>query len=376
MTSPEVYEGQTMSEPKPGDRVSDRLRVVFLPQWYGNPYQRRLDEELTSLGVRVGRFEQDLLSVVRGLARNRPDVLHLHWLHPLYEMRNKQHSRLRLTFSLAMLGMLRGMGVRIVWTAHNLGHHEAIGTSLDRRCTEYVIKHARGIIVHSPSARARLLETYPSCDPSKLRIIPHGNYVGCYPDEIDRQAARARLNLPDDHTVILFFGQVRPYKGVLDLVEAFRSVSVPNSTLVIAGNPMNQEAADLMHEAVAGADNIRFVPGFVADEDIQVYMSAAHACVLPYKDILTSGAAILAMSFGKAILAPRLGCFTDMLDASHSILYDLHRPDALSEALAQAGRSPRELDEMGRKNKELADTLSWDGIARQTLDLYETAVRR
>jgi glycosyltransferase involved in cell wall biosynthesis len=97
--------------------------------------------------------------------------------------------------------------------------------------------------------------------------------------------------------------------------------------------------------------------------------------VFPYRDILTSGAVILAMSFGRACIAPAIGCIVDVLDEHGAILYDPDRPDGLRQALASAMTDGQRLQEMGAYNLQRARVWSWDGIAQQTAEVYREALR-
>lgn len=348
----------------------DKLRVVFLPQWYSNPYQKLLDENLTALGVRMGRFKQDLGSIIRGLIRIRPQVLHLHWLHAFYQTSKNRPSWARLIFSLCGLALMRLLGTRIVWTAHNLGHHEAQGRRIDRLCTAIVARRADAIIVHGESAKLRLIDDFNLPDRGQISVIPHGHYIGCYRDTIDRGQARDRLNLPAEGCVFLFFGQIRPYKGVLELIEAYQAAGTSESHLVIAGKLLEDEAADALRKAVEGVPNLTFAPGFVADDRVQEYMKASDVVVLPYREALTSGAALLAMSFGKACAAPQLPCFTEVLDDRGAFLYHPESPDGLAGALRTAIACGDRLEEMGAHNRALAERLDWMSIAQRTLTVY------
>ncbi len=352
---------------------ASRLRVVFLPQWFGNPYQRLLDEHLSALGVLTGRFPQDVWSITKGLFKIRPHILHLHWLHPFYETAGKRRSWLRLLFSLKAFLILRLLGVRIVWTAHNLEHHEAKNQRIDRVCNRWVVRLAGGIIVHSESARKRLMDRFKLEDGSRIAVIPHGHYISSYKNDITREEARRRLDLPEHRTVFLFFGQIRPYKGVLELVEAFHNLESDDAHLIIAGKPLSQASTQTVHDAIASHANVTFHPGFVPDDDVQVYMNASDAFVLPYRDVLTSGAALLAMSFGQACIAPATACFTELLDDTGALLYDPEDEGALCGAMEHCVQRHGELAEMGRHNLRLAKQLDWTTIAQRTLDLYRQA---
>jgi beta-1,4-mannosyltransferase len=91
--------------------------------------------------------------------------------------------------------------------------------------------------------------------------------------------------------------------------------------------------------------------------------------VYPYRDILTSGAVLLGMSFGRACVAPKIGCIAETLDDAGGILY-APGASALLNAMGQAYARREELETMGQHNLEKARLWSWDRVAAQTLDAY------
>ena len=174
----------------------------------------------------------------------------------------------------------------------------------------------------------------------------------------------------------MFVGYLRPYKGLNDLIRAFRQLAAPDCRLVIAGSPFDDKAVDQLRAESAGDPRIDLRPGFVPDEDIQLYMNAGDAVVFPYQAILTSGAVVLAMSFGRTCVAPRLGCIPDVLNEHGAVLYDRSDPNGLREALNTVIRRREQLPEMGAYNYARAAEWGWDRIARETAEAYAVALGR
>jgi glycosyltransferase involved in cell wall biosynthesis len=92
--------------------------------------------------------------------------------------------------------------------------------------------------------------------------------------------------------------------------------------------------------------------------------------VFPYTKALTSGALILAMSFGRACIAPRMGAIADTLNAEGGFLYEPAEPAALRNALVAADAAAPRLTEMGAHNFERARQWGWDEAARATAAAY------
>jgi glycosyltransferase involved in cell wall biosynthesis len=238
-----------------------------------------------------------------------------------------------------------------------------------------VARHADAILAHCETAKRLAVAEFDLHDRDKVHVVPHANYIGSYDNRTERAAARAELGLHGSAVVILFLGQVRPYKGVLGLVDTFRRLPEADAHLVIAGKSLTQEDVALIRQRIGDAANITYEPGFVPDDRVQVYMNACDAVVLPYRDILTSGAAVLAMSFGKACIAPRLGCINDLLDEHGAVLYDADEADGLERALAESVARRSELAVMGRHNLAQIEPWSWDRMAQMTLDVYRHVCR-
>lgn len=352
------------------------IRLVIPPHGPANPYLSHLERDLAALGICSARFRQSVVAMGIAILRTRPHVLHLHWLHPFYENRSRRRSWLRLAASLTALRLLHLLGVRIVWTAHNIAHHEAKGANVDRACTRFVARHADAIIAHSDSAKRRLLAELPIPDADRVFVIPHGHYIDSYPNTMDRATARSRLQLPTSGPVLLFFGQIRPYKGALELIEAFARLDCSDARLVIAGRPLTDGDAQLVREASSNDLRVTLAFGHIPDDEIQTYMKACDAVVLPYRDILTSGAAVLAMSFGRACVVPKMACFTELLGEGGAVFYDPASEGGLLAGLQEAVSDVGRLDSMGAANVERARTWDWGSIARRTVAAYQTALGR
>ncbi len=346
------------------------LRVVFLPRFRGNPYLGQLEEHLSRLGVDVLRFDQTVTSILMGFARERPDILHLHWLDPFFVASDTPRALIKLTAFVSAVLVLKLLRRRIVWTVHNLKAHEDRNPKLDRLCTAFVAKRADAIIVHCEAARRALVNEFGLKETDKVSVIPHGHYRDVYENKIGRSEARRVLGVDERRLVLLFFGQIRPYKGVLELIDAFAALDHDEVELVMAGKPRDVASAEVIRGRCAGRPRIMYKPGFVADDQVQVYMNACDAVVSPYRDILTSGAVILAMSFGRACIAPRMGCIAETLDDAGAFLYEPEDSDGLANAMKRAIEHKADLQAMGEHNRRLAAPWGWDRIARMTLDVY------
>jgi glycosyltransferase involved in cell wall biosynthesis len=334
------------------------MRAFFHPYWPQNPYQPLLKASLKACGVEI-----EPLRVIKSRLPEH-SILHLHWLP---SSRLSASGIFRMVQFIHHLRRQSRAGLRIVWTAHNLIPHESRFPVGDLWLAKRVASIADVIIAHSECARKQLIEAL-GINPKKVHVILHGNYIGHYKNNVGRQTSLNYLNLPSNTKNFLFFGHIRPYKGLNRLLSSFSNANLTDCLLVIAGQPANPTLDAKLRATIRKHPNIRYFPGFIPDEQLQYFFNAADVVVFPYENILTSGAVVLAMSFGKACIAPRLGAIPDYLDSSGAFLYD-DIDSGLATSLQLAANSST-LNEMGAKNAKRALEWNWKSIGEATYSLY------
>lgn len=328
-----------------------------------NPYSSLLYARLGRLGVRVVEF-----SILR-LVFGRHDVWHIHWPDAILNLPWRWLVRpLVYTFRL-LLRLARRKGTKVVWTVHNLRAHDGRFPDLEARLWRDLLAHLDGYIALTEGGRLTALERHPALGDRPGFVIPHGHYRAAYPDTLTRDEARSRLGLPPDARVLLWLGQIRPYKNLPHLIATFRRLPDPDLRLVIAGKPVAPELAQQVRDAAAGDARVRVGLDFVPAAEVQVYMRAADLVALPYREVLNSGSAILALSFARPILVPDRGALAELRRGAgpewvRTYPGDLD-PAALRDALVWALDTPRDQARLFRE-------LSWEAIARETLVAYRT----
>lgn len=210
-------------------------------------------------------------------------------------------------------------------------------------------------------------------DPERIHVIPHGAMD--YLDEIADPEPLAPELEEVRGPVVLFFGLLRPYKGIDTLIEAFSRLSVPGAELWIAGMPrMPIEPLRALADRAPG--RVRFMPRFISDAEIPALMRRADLLVLPYREIEQSGVLYTGLAFGKPMILSDVGGFSELgRDHRAARLVAPDDPAALATALGDLLT-----DELGREQlaaaaaAAAAGAFSWEAIAAQTLDLYERLV--
>jgi len=343
------------------------MRVLFFPHMDGNPYQRNLVSGLSKAGVDVSLASGYPLSTLETLLKSRPDVIHVHWIAPYLVNERLSISLVKSVVFIQATVVAKLLGMDVVWTVHNMLDHERRQPELELKVRRIYARMVDKIIVHCSAAQTSAVERYNLPSAEKTVVVPHGHYDDSYENTISQRRARDRLNLDHDPTTFLYLGRIRPYKQVPRLVEQFAEMPETDIRLVVAGNPTTQTEVRKMESTCRDDDRITTRFEFIPDEQMQVYLNAADAIVLPYRDVLTSGSAILGMTFGKPVVGPRVGCLPELLDGQPELLYD---PDVDSLADSMRRAMTADLDAIGEQNRKQILEFGWKDIGSATADVY------
>ncbi len=344
------------------------MRILYLSRVRLNPYVDLLARGVAAADPALRPRQIRTLSWPRVHLDRGWRILHLHWIELLYNYEPVPHPQAaqNLHRLLSTLERVRDQGRKLVYTVHNISQHEGQYPDLNQQANQWIFTHADAIHVHNRFTADQVARLYHRTE--GVVIIPHGNYIGVYPQEVSRHDARARLAIPQDHFVYLFLGQMRPYKGLDELIGAFLTLDMADATLVLAGHIADTSYARELKQLAGDHPNIRLFPSYVPPDELQLYCHAADVCVLPYRDATTSGAALLAFSFGCPIIAPAIGPFPELLgDGTRGLLFHPQEHD-LNEALARARALP--LAEMGRAARAFAEARDWRTIGAQHARVY------
>jgi glycosyltransferase involved in cell wall biosynthesis len=164
------------------------------------------------------------------------------------------------------------------------------------------------------------------------------------------------LGLSNTDRVFLFFGQIRQYKGIDKLLAEFGSILAQDIRLVLAGEPRPRTLFEEVKAQAETDSRVITQLEFVDDDRLVAHICACDMVVLPYRDSLTSGAAILAASYARPILMPRLGCVQEF-PATATILYEPEDDHGLRRAFESALSAP--LSEMGDFAKRYIEQFPW-----------------
>jgi beta-1,4-mannosyltransferase len=326
-----------------------------------NPYTEVLYLNMKALGADVTEFS------ATELLRAAPSVWHLHWPEHVLNRSSGFMAMIRGIAVLLLATLARRRGCKVVWTVHNLRSHERPHPRIEDWFWRHLVRRVDGYISLSQSGRDLVLEQFPRLRRTPGFVVPHGSYRDIYPHDLTPQAARRTLKVPADAVGIGYIGRILGYKNVPHLVRVYRELQVPNSVLLIAGEPASPGAREAVVSAASEDPRVRLFLRHVPAAEVQTYLLASDLVVFPYRDILNSGSALLALSFDRPVLVPRLGSMGELrerIGAEWVATYDGELTASILNRAIEWART------VHRGRCHAVDTPDWPGIAWETLKVY------
>ena len=337
------------------------MRVLAWPVDNGsNPYTTLVHQDMGS-NVNVDEWPGNLLK--------KYSVWHMHWPDHLLNDRNLLRSIYKTSGMFAAIDYLRLRGTKIVWTMHNLHSHESFHPTLERMFWRRFIPRVDGAISLSAAGLELAIKQYPRLREIPTTIIPHGHYRAEYPpSSVD---ARRALGIPEQAKVFMFFGAVRDYKNVDALVRAFRKVTIPNAFLYVSGVPSSRALAEAIMKEAGQDSRVRVKFEFVKVRDVTTNLSAADLVVLPYREVLNSGSALLALSCNRPILVPDLGAMSE-LQAHYGDQWVRTFSGPMDQHILEKAMQWAELSRSAVC--PVPEEYNWRSIRSNTVQFYETVI--
>jgi len=293
---------------------------------------RRLSYNIDSVSIR------SWLETVRRITLFKPDLVILPWWvtywAPMYGF---------------LLFVLRRRGIRVVFLCINIFEHE--DNALKKLLTKLTLARVDAMIVHSEQEKNRALEINPGALVKK-HLLPLFSYDALPPCTHD--AAGLRL---------LFFGFVRPYKGLDTLLRSIAILKDYDISLTIAGEFWDGKAELLQLVGELGiSGKVTIVDRYIAEDEMKRYFSEADLLVLPYKKTVTSGIIATAYGFGKPVLATDVGGFHEVVrDGCTGKLVAPDDPQAFADGIVWFYNN-RQIDFAGNIARFTAKTMSWSSL--------------
>jgi glycosyltransferase involved in cell wall biosynthesis len=234
-----------------------------------------------NIAVKLWKLLDYYAKLIRYAARSKPKFLHILW-----------NNKIEVFDRTVLMLYYKVVGKKIALTAHNVNQarRDAKDSWLNRATLRIQYRLCDHIFVHTQKMKEELCQDF-GVDEEVVTVIRHP-VNDAFPDtELAPAEAKRRLGLRDDEKAILFFGRIRPYKGIEYLLDAFRLLPADDRAkyrLIVAGEP-KKGSEDYLHEIQESVQRdfksgqvilrIQFIP----DEEMEVYLKGADVLVLPYK---------------------------------------------------------------------------------------------
>jgi len=310
-------------------------------------YRRSAERGLEAPGRRAFKLAEHLGDMLRFRRAAAADVVHYQWLSvPALDAILLPPSRPR------------------AMTAHYVLPPRPSAAQIRR--ARRVFGRMDAVVAHSEHGAERL-RSEVGLDPSRVRTIHHGafDYLTRLPEESPLPPELEGAEGP----VVLFFGLLRPYKGLDVLLEAFRQLE--GAELWVVGNP-RIDPEPLHRAAAAAPGRVRFVERFVAEAEIPAILRRADILALPYLEAEHSGVLYAGLALGVPMVLSAVGGFPEVAAEGAARLVAPGDAAALATTLAELLGDPAARGRLSAAAAAAAaGPYSWDGAARRTLELYE-----
>ncbi len=292
------------------------------------------------------------------------DLVHLQWwsyfLFPAY---------------LTILLLLKIRRKRVVMTIHNVTPHE--NARVGRFATRVLLNGTDGIIVHSEANKKALCRNYRIARRRKVFVVPHG-VLSAPETSLTPEEARAALGVERSKKIILFFGNIRPYKGLKTLLTAMKEIrtELPEAILVIAGQPWEDWSEyENIIERLGLSKHVLVRTEYIGMKDVPVFFMSADLVVLPYSEFdAQTGVGLMALNYGKPLVITKVGALEDLVDNPIATT-EPGDADGLARNIKAILRNPEILLGLAEDSRRLAGKFQWQVIAQKTLDSYRSLLR-
>jgi glycosyltransferase involved in cell wall biosynthesis len=348
--------------------LHDNPHVTFL-NLRGN---QQSDAGAIAKAFRVLRY---YLRLIGYAATAKPQIFHILW--------NNKFELFDRTVLMLYYGLL---GKKTVLTVHNVNISKRDGADswFSRWTLKFQYRMCDHIFVHTARMRAELVSEFGVSN-DKVDVIPFGLNRTVPDTALTILEARQRLGLTPDDKVLLFFGNIAPYKGLEFLIEAFEMAAKTdeNLRLIIAGRPKGPEdywsgLLGKIHRSTACGKMILKIE-FVPDAETELYFKAADVLVLPYVHIYQSGVLLLGYGFGLPVIAADVGSLKEeIIEGKTGFVFKAKDSPALAKAIQRYFSSGlfKNLENQRQEIREYAnECYSWAKVAAITTRIYSTLLQ-
>jgi D-inositol-3-phosphate glycosyltransferase len=382
--------------------------VALLTGGGDKPYALGMAAALTSAGIHVDFIGSDDLSVPELLGNSRVNFLNLRG-HQGSDVRRAEkvlrvlkyyvrliayaaraepklfhilwNNKLQLVDCTVLMLYYRLLGKKIVFTAHNVnaGKRDSNDTRLNRALLKIQYSLCDHIFVHTAEMKNEMVAEF-RIPQDKVSAIPFGINNTVPNTGLSSAEAKRQLGISRDNKVLLFFGNIAPYKGLAYLVSAFVELLTRDRSyrLLIVGKPKGPQSYwHQIRQTITStgiADRVIQKIEYVPDEETELYFKAADVLILPYAHVFQSGVLFLGYSFGLPAIAADVGNLKEeIIEGETGFVFKPKDSSDLARKISSYFNSElfRKLETRRDEIKAYAnERYSWDKVAKITTTVY------
>jgi glycosyltransferase involved in cell wall biosynthesis len=358
------------------------MKILAFPR-DPNPYQELLYGEMEKLGARVAYIAQltpshtlNLLLLPLEILCRRlsgAQLVHLHWMFGFELPGGRKYRivrRLSQIWFIICVYCIRLSGMKLAWTAHNVLPHAPVFAD-DVSARGFLARHCDVVIGHTDWTFEGLAKI--GARPKRGVVVPHGPFGPA----ASSWAGVASTSRSDDGRKLLFFGKVVEYKGVEDLLAAIADIPESQRVHLTVAGECNDAALRNRVEGLARhlGDRVSLRLEYIPESDVGSLMAAADVVVLPFRQVTSSGSAILALGFGKPILIPGLPALAG-IPAGSAFRYDGSTADLRRALIGILAVDGSRLAEMSAAALSYRSAASWEQIAADTVAIFQRIMEK
>jgi glycosyltransferase involved in cell wall biosynthesis len=265
------------------------------------------------------------------------------------------------------LRLAHSLGIRIVWTLHDIEHHEGSGW-LDSVGYRLLASYADLCVVHDEWAAEQFVRRFKGSR-DRVVVMEHGNYDGVFPTAVARSTTLSRLNIDPVRRVLLCQGAVRPYKGFELAIEAAKKLGA-NYHLIIAGRVMEPAYGESLRALAQNSDNITLLLESQSDQAVSDLFAACDCFLLPYAKITGSGSLLTTATLSRGFVATDLPYFRAALkqEPQAGVCFPVGSVSGLVEAVQTF--FAKDVNTRHAAARRIADRVPWNEVVRPVAEWF------
>lgn len=311
-----------------------------------------------------------ILEITNFLKRKKIDLINLH----ISDTVRKMHIQY-----FAIMSYAKYLKIPVCLTIHDVLTIESM--YIDPAAIELLYILGDSYIVGNESEKDKL-QFYFNKKEKDITIVPHGPYTLFDKKRYSENKAKKELDV-EGKKVILFFGQIRPNKGLKYLIKALPHIlEKEKDTILYISTDLHLSTPELNDylirvEKSGASKNIRMVKDYVPSDEVEKIFKASDVVVLPYTQVSQSGILNLAFAFKKPVVVSNAFSEAPIINGKMGYVFPIGDYKTLASSVLKIFSLKDLGKSMGIKGYEYSvNKTSWKNAAKLTYNAYENALNK